>query len=276
MNSSYFCSNRVFLLVLTLVIFEVVVNIKKKGGFGFEPKKKKVFSSSRTKQNQESVLKSSAKSISSSHASVSPFSHPSFVPVKRDRLSGSRSSGSASKRSMGFEHLQDSMSAHSAAVSTVNHYSNIIFEFVHDHLLYVGFMALAASIYLFVKDDANYSIIFFIAMAIIVLQSITLLSEWLFDESRIKRGIVSPIPIPHAVHDTGSIDATGSIDRTAFSRASGSADRSDGAVLDPDVFGLLNVVDELLGKLPDDEIERFVKSPEFRTYEKVMDKYRVK
>lgn len=48
---------------------------------------------------------------------------------------------------------------------------------------------------------------------------------------------------------------------------------SDGTMLDPDVKKVLQITDDLLGNLPDEVIEDFAKSKDFKVYEKVMNKY---
>jgi hypothetical protein len=47
-------------------------------------------------------------------------------------------------------------------------------------------------------------------------------------------------------------------------------------VLDNEIRRLLNITDELLGKLPDEVIDEFAKSEDFKLYEKVMSKYKIK
>jgi hypothetical protein len=42
---------------------------------------------------------------------------------------------------------------------------------------------------------------------------------------------------------------------------------------DDDLKKVLKVVDDLLGKLPDDAIDAFAKSDEFKIYQKIMDRY---
>lgn len=46
--------------------------------------------------------------------------------------------------------------------------------------------------------------------------------------------------------------------------------------LDTRVKKLLGVMDELLARLPDEEIERFSKSKDFKLYESVMKKYGIR
>jgi hypothetical protein len=224
----------------------MVVSIKKKGAVRLGQKKKDVFTSSMTKQQLKP-------DFSRSYVSHIPVSYA------HDSLSGSdKFSDQGIGRFFSFSVLHDKKNAHSAAVSSVNHFSNIIFEFVHDHLLYAGFVLLAVSIYLFIRENPNYSIVFLVAMAIIVLQSITLLSEWLFDESRIKNGIVSPIPLPKKEDVVGVVDS---------SKDSG---------VSPDVAVVLKMVDGLARKLPKDDLERFTDSSDFRTYKRLMKKYNLK
>ena len=47
-------------------------------------------------------------------------------------------------------------------------------------------------------------------------------------------------------------------------------------ILDDEIKQLLNITDELLGKLPDEVIDEFAQSEDFKLYEKVMIKYKIK
>ncbi len=47
-------------------------------------------------------------------------------------------------------------------------------------------------------------------------------------------------------------------------------------VLDDEIRRLLNITDDLLGKLPDEVINEFAQSEDFKLYEKVMSKYKIK
>jgi hypothetical protein len=52
--------------------------------------------------------------------------------------------------------------------------------------------------------------------------------------------------------------------------------QTDQNVLDEDVRKVLALTDDLLGKLPDNIIEEFAASEEFKLYQKVMVKYQIK
>lgn len=47
-------------------------------------------------------------------------------------------------------------------------------------------------------------------------------------------------------------------------------------ILDDEIRKMLSITDELLGKLPDDVIDEFAQSEDFKLYEKVMSKYKIK
>ncbi|MBN2603518.1 MAG: hypothetical protein JXA91_05260 [Candidatus Thermoplasmatota archaeon] len=47
-------------------------------------------------------------------------------------------------------------------------------------------------------------------------------------------------------------------------------------ILDDEIKKLLNITDELLGKLPNEVIDEFAQSEDFKLYEKVMSKYKIK
>jgi hypothetical protein len=47
-------------------------------------------------------------------------------------------------------------------------------------------------------------------------------------------------------------------------------------LLDEDIKNVLEITDNLLGKLPDEVIDEFVKSKDYELYEKVIKKYKIK
>ncbi len=55
-----------------------------------------------------------------------------------------------------------------------------------------------------------------------------------------------------------------------------SASGKKGPKLDAKVRRLLGIMDELLARLPNEEIEKFSESKNFKLYESVMKKYRIK
>lgn len=184
-------------------------------------------------------------------------------------------------------HQGKEKAAQSAVLSSVNHFTNIVFEFIHDHLLYAGFVLLIASIVLFMRKNPNYSTVFVVAMAIIVLQSVTLLSEWLFDEAKARSRLSPPVLSSAAPTESKNAQDAPSPNLRQFAVADQkkATEKVTVAVkphellqekIDHDLPMLLKTIDELLGRLPDDEIERFAKSPEFKHYEQVMGKYNVK
>jgi DNA repair exonuclease SbcCD ATPase subunit len=50
---------------------------------------------------------------------------------------------------------------------------------------------------------------------------------------------------------------------------------SEASMLDDDMKRLLKVLDEMLGQLPEDAIERFSKTDEFTVYERILDRYKI-
>jgi DNA repair exonuclease SbcCD ATPase subunit len=50
---------------------------------------------------------------------------------------------------------------------------------------------------------------------------------------------------------------------------------SEASMLDDDMKRLLKVLDEMLGQLPEDAIERFSKTDEFAVYERILDRYKI-
>ena len=46
-------------------------------------------------------------------------------------------------------------------------------------------------------------------------------------------------------------------------------------MMDDDLKRLLKVLDQMLGQLPEDVIERFSKSDEFAVYERILDRFKV-
>ncbi len=50
---------------------------------------------------------------------------------------------------------------------------------------------------------------------------------------------------------------------------------TEASMMDEDMKRLLKVLDEMLGQLPEDAIERFSKSDEFTVYERILDRYRI-
>lgn len=50
----------------------------------------------------------------------------------------------------------------------------------------------------------------------------------------------------------------------------------DNKKVDPDVLKVLKMLDELLGDLPEEKIEKFANSDEFELYTRVLDRYGVK
>jgi chromosome segregation ATPase len=49
----------------------------------------------------------------------------------------------------------------------------------------------------------------------------------------------------------------------------------EASVMDEDLKRLLKVLDQMLGQLPEDAIERFSKSDEFALYERILDKFKI-
>jgi hypothetical protein len=56
-------------------------------------------------------------------------------------------------------------------------------------------------------------------------------------------------------------------------RAALKAKEEAAAELDSELKKVLKMVDDLLGNLPDDVIDRFAKSDEFKAYERIIDRY---
>jgi DNA repair exonuclease SbcCD ATPase subunit len=50
---------------------------------------------------------------------------------------------------------------------------------------------------------------------------------------------------------------------------------TEASMMDEDMKRLLKVLDEMLGQLPEDAIERFSKSDEFTVYERILDRYKI-
>jgi hypothetical protein len=53
------------------------------------------------------------------------------------------------------------------------------------------------------------------------------------------------------------------------------AKTQEASIMDEDLKRLLKVMDQMLGQLPEEAIERFSKSDEFALYERILDRFKI-
>ncbi|MBI5000213.1 MAG: hypothetical protein HZB92_01605 [Euryarchaeota archaeon] len=113
--------------------------------------------------------------------------------------------------------------------------------------------------------------------------------EWLEEQRRVQQelmGLHKDAKVPakqlsrEATQEVGKLEQRiaeleAQLHRAETERASLAKEERDLLSVDEDVRKVLKVLDDLLANLPDELIDKFAKSPEFRLYEKVMDKYKV-